>query len=392
MKLSRKLLAVAVLATLSLPAQAEITFDVIGPYEVSFEGLFQADGNWYDEDVADLGDPADLNGEDHEFELRRAEVIVKGKGVTFDWVVGYDAKADKFLDTNLRWKLGTSYLMAGQYKQPNSMEELSSTRFNDFISKAMVTNLFGVARRTGIAYGRSEPNWGYQVSMFDRELTRNLAHGSGYGGRGWWLPYNEAGSWAHVGLSYLDYDTDMDTVRLRVRPDADLTTARLLDTGNIRNADSQRTVGIEGAVVQGPFKVQAEYMTSTIERYAPASNPASSSGNDFEGNSWYVSGMWNVTGETWGNKDGVPVTQLPDDPSQGMWQVGLRYDKTDLNDNPVLGGEGDNLTAGVNWYWRSNFKFSFNYVAVSSSRFSSTTRTTINDDPNIAELRLQFYW
>ena len=43
-------------------------------------------------------------------------------------------------------------MQVGQFKQPNSLEELSSTKNNDFISKAMVTNTFGVARRLGGAY------------------------------------------------------------------------------------------------------------------------------------------------------------------------------------------------------------------------------------------------
>ena len=35
-------------------------------------------------------------------------------------------------------------------------------------------------------------------------------------------------------------------------------------------------------------------------------------------------------------------------------------------------------TAGVNWYWRSNFKFALNYVKVSSDRqaTSATTRAS----------------
>ena len=145
MTLSRKLLAAAVLAALSTPAFAEITIDVAGGSEISFEGLFQADYAMYDNDVANLsGRP--LDGDD-DFEMRRAEVILKGKGPgMWNWVIGYDAKADKWLDVNVgyRWG-GFTTLTVGQYKQPNSLEELTSTRFNDFISKAMTTNMQGVA-------------------------------------------------------------------------------------------------------------------------------------------------------------------------------------------------------------------------------------------------------
>ena len=75
-----------------------------------------------------------------------------------------------------------------------------------------------------------------------------------------------------------------------------------------------------------------------------------------------------------------------------MWQIGLRYDATDLNDSPVLGGEERNLTLGVNWYWRSNFKFMVNYVKVDSSKYVSSLRRELDDDPSILEARAQFYW
>src|SRR3546814_8615559 len=48
---------------------------------------------------------------------------------------------------------GNHFIQAGQFKQPNSLEELSSTKNNDFISKAMVTNTFAVARRLGVGAG-----------------------------------------------------------------------------------------------------------------------------------------------------------------------------------------------------------------------------------------------
>ena len=123
-----RLLVVSIAATLASHAQAEVALDVIGGYEVSLEGLVQADGNWFHNDVVDLNGSSGNNGKDSEFELRRAEIVLKGKGTMFDWVMSYDAKADKYLDVNLRWKIGTSYLMVGQFKQVNSIEELSIPR------------------------------------------------------------------------------------------------------------------------------------------------------------------------------------------------------------------------------------------------------------------------
>lgn len=382
MKLAPKLLAAAVLAALSTPALAEITIDVVGGSEVSFEGLVQMDGNWFDNDVTDLNGNG-INGDDTEFELRRAEIVLKGKGPgNWNWVVGYDAKADKFLDTNVQYRFNAqTFLTVGQFKQPNSLEELSSTKNNDFISKAMTTNLQAVARRTGVQLAYLQPNWGLTGSIYGDELTRNLAQGQGFGVRGYFAPINESNHFLHLGLSYNDFEAEdangNPSARFRVRPDADLATVRLVDTGNFADADSIATTGVEGAYVNGPIKIQAEYMSSDISRDVAA---------DFTGTSGYVYGVYNLTGESWGYKNGVITTVLPDDPAGGMWQLGLRYDTVDLDDGLVQGGTEDNWTVGVNWYWRSNYKFSANYVFINSDRQG------LDQSPNVFELRAQFYW
>lgn len=427
MNANRHLLSAAVVAVLSLAApaaRAEVAIDVIGGSEISFEGLVQADANWFDSDLANLnGDGPD--GADSDNELRRAELVLKGKGPgNFEWVLGYDAKADRFLDVNAKYKIGGNgnhFIQVGQFKQPNSLEELSSTKNNDFISKAMVTNTFGIARRTGVAYRFADANWGVTASYFGRTLNRGApivatagtvqgvgseGHGAGFGIRGNWAPINETGSILHLGLSYIDQDTDDDVSRIRTRPQADLAGVRLVDTSVLRNTDRQSIIGAEAMWVAGPFKLQGEYMQQTLDRYT-TTPPNPRIGRDFDANSWYVSGLWNITGETWGYKDGVPTTPLPNEPASGLWQVGLRYDSIDLNDggllpgatptaapivDGVLGGEMDAWTVGVNWYWRSNFKFMVNYVKVQSSRYNSTARAVLDDDPSIIEARAQFYW
>jgi len=382
MKPIKRVLTVALLAACCSPAYAEITIDVVGGSEVSFEGLLQADGNWFDNDITDLNGNG-RNGADSEFELRRAEMVLKGKGPgNWNWVVGFDGKANKFLDANVQYRFNAqTFLTVGQFKQPNSLEELSSTKNNDFIAKAATTNLQGVARRVGVQLAYLQPNYGVMGSVYDRELTRNLAQGPGYGLRGYFAPINESNNFLHLGLSYNDFKAEdangNPSARFRSRPDADLATVRLVDTGNFTDADRIATTGLEAAYVNGPIKLQAEYMTSDISRNI---NP------DFTGESWYLYGVYNLTGESWGYRNGVVTTGLPENPGSGMWQLGLRYDTVDLNDGLVRGGTQDTWTAGVNWYLRSNLKFAANYVFVDASRQG------LDQSPNIFELRAQFYW
>ncbi|MCF7222626.1 OprO/OprP family phosphate-selective porin [Marilutibacter chinensis] len=388
MKLIPAPLALAILA-IAPAAHAEVAIDVIGGSEMSFEGLLQTDGYWYDNDVANL-DADSGDGDDTDFGLRRAELVLKGKGPgNIDWVLGYDASGDgKFLDANVRYRIAgskTHFVQVGQFKQPNSLEELSSTKNNDFISKAMITNTFGVARRLGASYNVGNDDWQVTASYFGRELTRNRAHGSGFGLRGGWAPINEKGNIFYVGASYVDYDADGDTIRLRARPDADFSN-RLIDTGStgILNADRTSTIGLESFWVRGPFKLQAEYMMNTVDRYDTGF--ATQPGGDYDSSGGYISGVWNVTGETWSNKGGVPGTSGAENPASGMWQLGLRYDTLDLDDGIVQGGQMDTWTVGVNYYWRSNFKFMVDYVKVDSERRG------VDDNPNIIEARAQFFW
>lgn len=421
MNLSRRTLTVALLAVLAAPAaNAEVPIDVIAGSEISFEALVQADTNWFHSDFAHLNGSA-TDGNDVDFEMRRAELVLKGKGPgNFEWVVGYDAKANKFLDTNVKYKIGgngNTYLQFGQFKQPNSVEELSSTKNNDFISKAMITNTWAVARRLGASATYGDSNWGVTGSAFGRELTRDLNLGNGFGARGYFAPINASGSILHLGLSYVSYNAELANVganntsaqRWRARPDADLSGARLIDTGTIANADKVNTFGAEAFWINGPVKLQGEYMTSTTTR--TGSLP------DFKGSGGYVSALWNVTGETWGYKGGTPTTPLPNEPATGMLQLGLRYDTMDLNDGSfagtppvvtgILGGKMDTWTLGANYYWHSNFKLALNYVKVNSSKFIGKTSATysqdpannnvtfnrvVDDSPNIVELRAQFYW
>jgi len=395
MKLAHKALALAVLAGLSSTASAEIGIDVIGGSEITFEGLLQADVNWYDNDVKILNDASAgiADGLDSDQSMRRAEIVFKGKGPgQWEWVVGYDARADKWLDTNVKYKFsGFTNITIGQFKQPNSMEELSSTRFNDFVSKAMTTNLQGVARRVGVAVATGGDSWTLTGSAFTRELTANLAQGNGFGARATWAPMHDNGDILHFGLSGVTYDARDNAAanaegraRFRVRPDADLTATRLVDSGQFTDADNITTFGGEAAWVNGPFKLQSEVMTTNVTRNF--GNP------DYGFDSWYLSGLWNLTGETWSYKAGNLVTTLPEDPSKGMWQLGVRYDHADLNDGNITGGKESNWTVGANYYWRSNFKFALNYVMVSSEKRANIFAPLIKDNPNIIEFRAQVYW
>ncbi len=375
----RLLLGAALLATVSTPALADVPIATVAGSDVSTEGLLQYDFNAFDDDVADLdGDPFD--DDSREVAVRRAEVVLKGAGPgRFAWAVGYDFAAEKFLDAYGSWKFeqGTT-LVVGQSKVPLGLEELSSSRTGEFIAKASATGTFAIGRRLGLKVQHVSGPWTFAGAVFGRELTRNMAHGGGFAGRVAWAPVLADGRLLHLGAAIVDADTDADQLRLRARPQADLAVVRLVDAGTFRDADRLRTLGLEGAWVHGPVKLQGEWMHGAVDRYASAS--------DFDADASYVSALWNVTGETWTYKAGVIGTPAPAAPSRGLWQLGLRHDRIDLDDGAVDGGAMSAWTVGVNWYWGRHTRLSLNHVQVSSERRG------VDDDPSILEARVQLHW
>jgi phosphate-selective porin OprO and OprP len=382
MHMTRSLLLVGLCAAAAaLPAQAEVKLGTFAGTEVGFEGLFQVDGNWYDNDGADLDGRDD--DRDRATGVRRAEFVLKGDGPgPLDWTVGYDVESEKYLDVNIgltfdRGDSGTHALRIGQFKHPNSLEELSSTKNNDFIAKAAATSTFAIARRLGVGYSWDAGDRGVSASWFGRELTSGEAEGAGFGARGYWAPVRDDGHVLHLGLAHVDRDTPDDTLRLRARPNADLASARLVDTGSFADADRVATTSLEAMWIRGPVKLQGEWYQARVDRL---------SARDYDGGGGYASAMWNPGGATWGYRGGLPRTPSAGDGNGGLWQFGLRFDHLDLDDGSVRGGRMDAWTLGANWYWREHAKLMLNYVRVDSERAG------IADDPGIVEARIQFHW
>lgn len=373
------LLAAACLA----PAHAEVPLGTVAGSDVAFEGMFQVDGYWFDNDVRDLD--ARPDGRDRATGVRRFELALKGSGPGgLGWVLGYDIHNEAYLDNNVTWSFGGDgaprhTLLFGQSKQPNSLEELSSSRNNDFIAKAAATSTFATGRRLGASWGYDAEDHGATAGWFGRNLDDD-AGGAGYGARAWWAPVRQDGRVLHLGLSHVDRDTRADALRLRARPNADMAAVRIVDSGALANVDRLATTGVEAMWISGPLKLQGEYFLASADRIGHPGYDASGG---------YASALWTPGGGTWGYRGGVPRTSVAD---AGLWQFGLRYDQLDLDDGAVRGGRMEAWTVGVNWYWRNNTKLMLNYVDVASRRTDPVTGARVDDDPSILEARVQLHW
>lgn len=370
--------AAAAIATCLIPVRAEVPLGSFAGSGVGFEGLFQVDGYRFHNDLADLDGRPD--GRDRASGIRRLELVLKGDGPGgLSWTAGYDAEGESWLDANLAWSFGGNgaghRLLVGQSKQALGLEELSSTRNNDFIAKAAATGAFAPGRRLGVSWALDGGSHGASLGWFGRDLDDEDA-GAGYALRGWWAPVHGEDRVLHLGLAHLDRDTTDDQARLRARPNADMAAVRLVDSGLLTDVDRVATTGLELMWISGPLKLQGEYFLARHDR---------NGGGAYDAEGGYASLLWTPGGEGWGYRGGLPRTRPGD---AGSWQFGLRYDLLDLDDDAVRGGRMEAWTLGASRYIGRHARLSLNHVHVSSRRGGPAP----GDDPSILAARLQLHW
>ncbi|MFQ5743870.1 MAG: OprO/OprP family phosphate-selective porin [Acidobacteriota bacterium] len=323
-------------------------------------------------DYAFLGGSDALEGEVGNLqdgsEIRRARLFVSGyiyKGVEFK--IQYDFAGG---DANPKdVYIGTRGLPAnvrvGHFKEPFSLEELTSSKFITFTERAL-TNVFAPSRNSGImVHGKvagERASYGFGVfretdsfgdSLADKyNLTGRFAGTPIYGSDGHRL--------LHLGGAFTFKNVDNDgTLRFRQRPEVHLA-PRFVDTGKFP-ADSAHIFNAEVATVIGPFSAQGEYTRAAVN---------SDTADDPAFNGWYVMASYWLTGEhrNYETKEAAfgrvhpKANFLDGSGGAGAWELAVRYSRLDLNDKKIAGGKLNDLTAGVNWHWNPLTRVMFNLV------------------------------
>ncbi len=309
------------------------------------------------------------DGKDVTSEFRRARFYLSG--TIYDKIIfkaqydfaGGDADV-KDLYIGMQKLPGVGTLKIGHFKEPFGLEELTSSKYITFMERSLPA-VFTPGRNTGIGVFKEE---------FEGRLTWALGaflDANDYGdeggqedsvsvtGRITALPWFEGKEkLLHLGLAYSWRDATDKDLRFRERPESHLTANRFVDTGTFA-ADSEHRLGIEAALVCGPFSLQGEYMFSDVDGLAGGPEPS------FDGYYGYAS--YFITGEHRSYKKGAfsrvkPKSNFLDEGGAGAWEIAARYSSLDLTDEGIAGGELDDITVGLNWYLNPNVRVMWNYV------------------------------
>lgn len=334
--------------------------------------------------------------------LRRARLNISGT-IAGDWNFKIENEfanntsglTDAFLEyTGFR----PISVMAGQFKEPFSLETLTSDLHTNFIERALPT-AFSPDRKIGAAIST---NGGLTDGAWDDGwYTASVGFfGSGTGtastddeatditGRVTIAPIAEPGRLLHFGVAGSHRVPDGgDGYRIMSKTENSIMTQQAVDTGAITNVEDVDQYGLEVAGTYGPFSATAEYMNVDLSRDEPGLD-----GAEFEG--WYAEASYFLTGESrvyvkeQGRFDRTP----PLDPfninsgGTGAWSVMARASNIDLNEGPFDGGEATDYTVGLKWLPVANVMFSANYVMTNTDAFAVNP----NDSPEAFLLRAQF--
>lgn len=346
------------------------------------------------------------------FFLRRARLAASGTFYKYhDWIVEYDLGqfgagiTEAWMQFNyVKWL----QLRVGQFKEPMSLERHQSSRYLNFIERAMPKRWLAIDFDIGaMALGSFGDMVQYQIAV-------------------------QNGTSTGVADNNDDKDVNARLVLTPFKPDAGSYLENLIVGGSVGYGHQKnflpvyRTGGDDGgstggtaatsflqfhSLAAGTFQrgprtrwglelrheitaaitLQAEYS----EMYVSDLTPLAGEQSDLKTKGSYVDLLWMVTGEhyQW-SKRVIPDHNFnPLEGGWGAWQVGARWEwcQVDREDVRDLAGDGANevngLVLGVNWYLNPLTKVQFNY---NRNWFNEPAAHTRGDAEDVFMVRVAF--
>ncbi|MGB1582110.1 MAG: OprO/OprP family phosphate-selective porin, partial [Nevskiales bacterium] len=291
-----------------------------------FGGRVMVDGNYFDDDV---------KAHEGGFEFRRLRLFGKGVYMDYEAKVQIDfAGGDVDLkDAYIAKKAFGGTIKGGHFKHPFGLEELTSSKYITFAERGFGSEGIATSRKMGLGYQTYNENngIGFAASVYSPEDLSSgdaKSDGAGLGGRLTWAPHADAGNVTHFGIAAAsESNTDFAA---ELRPEAHLGSKYTMI--DVAGADVTK-LGLEAAMVRGPFSLQGEYMTATADPRA--------GGTEETLNTYYAQISYFLTGDARVYKAKSAAFDRVKPAGNGAWELALRMDGVENDDT---GAEGDALT------------------------------------------------
>lgn len=350
-KQSLAIVAVAAMAT-GVSQASEIKFKTDGGLKWAtedgtasgqFGGRVMIDGNYFNDDVK-----SQTNG----LEFRRLRLFGKGQYLDYAGVVQLDfsGASVSLKDVYITKKAFGGKIIGGHFKQPFGLEELTSSKYITFIERGFGSNGIATSHKLGLGFTTNQGPTTFTASIYDgADVNKSggdaKGPGSGIGARFTWAPQADKGNVTHFGIAAAS-ETNVD-FSASLRPEAHL--GQKYKMISVSEADVIK-LGLEAALVRGPFSAQAEYQMADADGIGP--------GETF--NTYYGQVSYFLTGDTrpYKAKNGT-FNRVKPKGENGAWELALRFDGAENDDT---GAEAQAITLGVNYYATKQVRWMLNYV------------------------------
>lgn len=329
-----------------------------GLFEMNIRGRLYADAAF----ANDANDSMNVDAT----ELRSARLGIEGKAwsdIKYVFEVDFAGEKTTINDAYLNWKGNMpAAISVGYFKTPNSLEEQTSSRFTTFMERASFTDAFELERQIGLALSSHGKNWAASLGVFRGSAGSAFAQeGAMVAGRATFSP-TIGDAQVHLGGSfrYRDNAPGQPAFHYRQRPHLHLADA-LIATPNI--AESDLFYGAETALLLGALTIQAEYswLDADLVTAAPGIESPTFSGG-YVDVSWFLTGEHRAYNPEKGVFERVKVNRPVFDGGPGAWQAAVRWDRIDLSDGSIFGGEQNSIIVGVNWHLNPHARMMFNFA------------------------------
>ena len=308
-------------------------------------------------------------------EFRRLRFFISGtiyQNIEFKLNVDFAGGESRLKDAYIGIKNipGVGRIRVGHIKEPLRFDALTSSKDITFMERAIPAD-FANERNNGILLMNDflDQKLSVQTGVFrnadDFGNDKGADHDIAWTSRITTLVINNVDKerLLHFGATYSYRKPERDEYDISVRPKSHLS-RKYISTGNIPNVETTQILNFEAAYSNGPFTVQAEYLTSSVKQ------KASSTSETYNFKNYYVQASYFITKEhrpfknsysTWGRLKPKHYF-MNGNKGIGAWEVALRFTDTNLNSQNIMGGEQADITLGLNWYLNSATRIMLNQV------------------------------
>ncbi len=276
-------------------------------------------------------------------------------------------------------------IKGGNFKERFSMEQNTSSRWLTFMERPTALRTIAPSRHLGLQFHYHRPYFlavggvhfqdvgDFEVVENRKDNNASLGVNEGYSftGKITAIPfYYDIEKGLHFGIagSYRTPKTHdrIDNVRFDSRSNVNINRKKYIDTDRIDQVDNYQFANFEIAGNYRNFKFASEYIMARVNRYndLPSEN--------FSG--FYAMGSVLLFGgthlyNTYQGEFTQPINGKP----WGDVELAVRYDYADFNSrmDGVMGGAGEGLTIGLNYYAPKNIKFMINYGYLNFDRYAN---------------------